>query len=120
MKPAPEANFSASDLKKPGPILNAAAQGIVRIKRRDEVFVLMRPTQFDRLLEEAGDLRPKHLRELLQGYDAVGVKQRLGAWNADKGVGKETLSPAFAQPNARLPNPALLKRALTAPARRHR
>jgi hypothetical protein len=84
-------NFTASDLKQPGPILDAAAQGVVRIKRRGEAFLLLRESQFETLMAEAADSRPKTLADLLVDYNAEEVKARLSSWLADAPVGKELL-----------------------------
>ncbi len=91
MKIEAVANFTASDLKQSGPILDKAVQGIVRIQRRGEAFLLLREAQFDRIIEEAADPRPKSLADLLIGYDAEDIKTRLAVWNADPPVGSEVL-----------------------------
>ncbi len=85
------ASFTATNLKTPGPILDAAARGPVRITRRGEAFVMMREAQLAEILAEAADPRPKSLADLLTGYDAAEVKSRLGAWLADAPAGKESL-----------------------------
>lgn len=85
------ASFTASDLKQSGPILDAAVRGVVRIKRRGETFLLLREAQFERIVEEAADPRPKSLADLLVDYDADDVKSRLSGWSADAPVGKEVL-----------------------------
>ncbi len=83
--------FTASDLKKSGPILDAAARGVVRVTRRNDVFLLLRESQLAQMLQEAADPRPKNLAELLVGYDKDDLKARLGAWNADAPSGIEAL-----------------------------
>ncbi len=85
------ASFTASDLKQSGPILDAAARGVVRITRRNDVFLLLRETQFSDILREAADPRPKNLAELLVDYDPADIKARLGTWNIDEPAGRETL-----------------------------
>ena len=85
------ANFMASDLKKSGPILDTATRGIVRIRRRNESFLLLRESQFDAIVEDAADPRPKCLADLLIGYDADDVKRRLGDWLTDAPAGSEAL-----------------------------
>ena len=85
------ANFMASDLKKSGPILDAAMRGVVRISRRKEVYVLLRESQFEEIIEDAADPRPKCLADLLVGYDADDVKKRLGGWLNDAPAGGEAL-----------------------------
>jgi len=87
----PVADFTASDLKQSGPILDAATRGVVRIKRRNESFLLLRETHFEQLLEEAADPRPKSLADLLVGYDAEEVKQRLSGWMSESPTGQEIL-----------------------------
>jgi hypothetical protein len=83
--------FTASDLKQSGPILDAAAQGVVRIKRRGEAFLVLREAQFDMLIAEAADPRPKNLADLLVDYDADEIKARLSWWLTDGPAGKELL-----------------------------
>ncbi|HQT86038.1 MAG: hypothetical protein B7Z58_13385 [Acidiphilium sp. 37-64-53] len=85
------ANFTASDLKQSGPILDAATQGVVRIKRRGEAFLLLRETQFETMIAEAADPRPKTLADLLVDYDPNDVKQRLTTWINEQPSGRETL-----------------------------
>jgi len=87
----PVAQFFASDLKKSAPVLDAAMQGLVVIKRRNEQFVLLRQTQLDQMMEEAADPRPKCLEDLLVDYDAVKIKQLLAAWDNDPPAGSEIL-----------------------------
>lgn len=84
-------NFTASDLKQSGPVLDAAARGVVRIRRRGEVFLLLREAQFEQMIAEAADPRPKTLADLLADYDAQEVKERLASWFADPPAGKELL-----------------------------
>ncbi len=91
MKIEPVASFTASDLKQSGPILDAAMRGVVRIRRRNESFLLLREAQLDRIVEEARDPRPKDLADLLMDYDADDVKTRLSNWIADTPVGREAL-----------------------------
>jgi hypothetical protein len=91
MKIQTVANFTASDLKQSGPVLDAAVQGVVQIKRRGEVFLLMREAEFDLIIEEAADPRPKSLADLLVDYDAEDVKARLSNWIKDAPTGKEAL-----------------------------
>ncbi len=85
------ADFTASALKQSGPILDAATQGVVRIRRRGEAFLLLRESQFDRILAEAADPRPKNLAELLVDYDPASVSARLSHWMSDAPAGKEAL-----------------------------
>ena len=83
------ADFTASDLKQSGPILDTATRGLVRIRRRGDAFLLMREVQFERLVAEAADPRPKTLADLLIGYDPKDVKERLSGWLADAPEGHE-------------------------------
>jgi hypothetical protein len=71
------ADHSASDLKEPGPILDAATRGIVRIRRGGDVFLLLRQPECDTLTNGAATRRPESLAELLADYDAADVKRRL-------------------------------------------
>lgn len=91
MRVTPIAEFRASDLKTSGPVLDAAAQGIVRIRRRGQTFVLLSEARLDELVAEASDPRPKSLADLVEGYDADDVKSRLRGWQADAPSGKESL-----------------------------
>ena len=91
MKIQSVAAFTATNLKTPGPVLDAAARGPVRITRRGETFVLLREAQLAEIIAEAADPRPKDLADLVADYDAEGVKSRLGAWLTDGPVGKEML-----------------------------
>ena len=83
------ASFTATALKSPGPVLDAAARGLVRITRRGETFVLLREAHLTELLAEAADPRPKTLADLVAGYDPAAAS--LGTWLADPPAGKEAL-----------------------------
>ncbi|MBL6457208.1 hypothetical protein JMJ55_17870 [Belnapia sp. T6] len=85
------AEFTASDLKTSGPVLDAAVRGVVRIRRRGQTFVLLSEARLDEIVAEASDPRPKSLADLVQGYDAEDVKNRLRGWEAEEAVGKEGL-----------------------------
>jgi hypothetical protein len=85
------AEFKASDLKASGPVLDAAARGVVRIRRRSQTFVLLSETRLDEIVAEASDPRPKSLADLVAGYDADDVKRRLRGWQADAPVGRESI-----------------------------
>lgn len=91
MKIQSVASFTATNLKTPGPALDAAARGPVRITRRGISFVLLRESQLTELLVEAADPRPKTLADLVAGYDADRVKVRLAGWLADTPAGNEAL-----------------------------
>lgn len=85
------ASFTATNLKAPGPVLDAAVRGPVRITRRGETFVMLREAQLAEMLAEAADPRPKNLADLVDGYDPDAVKSRLGDWLTDRPEGKEAL-----------------------------
>jgi len=89
MKIQSVASFTATNLKTPGPALDAAARGPVRITRRGVSFVLLRESRLTELLVEAAD--PKTLADLVAGYDADRVKVRLAGWLADTPAGNEAL-----------------------------
>ena len=89
MRIAPVAEFTASDLKTSGPVLDAAVRGLVRIRRRSQTFVLFSEARLAEIVAEASDPRPKSLADLLKDYDADDVKARLRGWEADGPVGKE-------------------------------
>ena len=91
MKTQSVATFTATNLKTPGPVLDAAVRGPVRITRRGETFVLLREAQLANLLAEAADPRPKTLADLVAGYDAESVVSSLEGWLTDGPVGKEAL-----------------------------
>ena len=91
MKICSGANFTATNLKTPGPVFAAAARGPVRITRGGEAFVLLREAQLEEIIADAADPRPKSLADLVAGYDADSVKARLGGWLADGPAGKEAL-----------------------------
>lgn len=85
------AEFTASDLKASGPVLDAAARGVVRIRRRGQTFVLMSEARLEEIVAEASDPRPKSLADLVKDYDADDVKSRLREWFADGPAGKEVI-----------------------------
>jgi len=53
--------------------------------------LLLRETQFDLLIAEAADPRPKSLADLLVDYNAEEVKARLSWWLTDAPAGRELL-----------------------------
>ena len=83
--------FRASDLKRIGPVFDAAQSAPVVITRHSTRFVLVEEGRFRRMLVEAADPRPKTLEDLVTGYDKADVKARLGAWMADAPAGREAL-----------------------------
>ena len=86
------AEFSATSFSKQASrALDAAGQGIVRVRRRGEIFVLLRIDQLQDIIQDAADPRPKTLEDLLVGYDPIRAKAEAGAWLTDSAVGKERL-----------------------------
>jgi hypothetical protein len=84
--------FSATDLNKSGgKLLDTALAGPVRITRREQRFVLMREETFAGLLEEARDVRPKSLADLLRDYDADKIKKLTRGFLNDAPAGKERI-----------------------------
>lgn len=79
--------FRASDLKRTGPVFDAAQRGRVRITRHSMSFLLVEETQFRRMMEEAADTRPKTLEDLVAGHDKDEARQRLSAWMSDEPSG---------------------------------
>ncbi len=91
----PSAEFSASDLKHSGAVLEAVnAHNVVRITRRGTNFLLLRE---DYALQFAADLTddtPKSLEEMLDGFtpeDAVRLREQLAGWRDDPPQGKELI-----------------------------
>jgi hypothetical protein len=91
----PNAEFTASDLKRGGSVLEAASDGkVVRITRRDTRFLLIREDYVMRLVAELTDTTPKSLEQMLEGFtaeDATGLRERMAAWRADDPVGSELI-----------------------------
>jgi hypothetical protein len=91
----PKAEFTASDLKRGGAVLEAASDGkVVRIKRRDTRFLLIREDHLMALVAELTDTTPKSLEQMLEGFtaeDATSLRERMTAWRADEPVGKELI-----------------------------
>jgi hypothetical protein len=86
------ATYTATDLNKAGgKVLDDAATGAVRIKRRGTNYVLMREEHFSRLLAGARDGTPQSLEDLLRGYDAGKIKSLTREFLADPVAGKERL-----------------------------
>jgi len=84
--------FSATDLNKSGgKLLDTALKGAVRITRRDQRFVLMREETLAELLDDARDVRPKSLDDLLRGYDADKIKKLTRGFLDDLPTGKERI-----------------------------
>lgn len=82
---------TASALKAPGPILDAARDGAVTITRRTEEFVIVSRHRLDALLAEAADPRPRTLEDLVSGYDPGSAREALGSWLDDPPSGREAL-----------------------------
>jgi hypothetical protein len=91
----PKAEFTASDLKRGGAVLQAASDGkVVRIKRRDTRFLLIREDHLMTLVAELTDTTPQSLEQMLEGFtaeDATSLRERMTAWRADEPVGKELI-----------------------------
>jgi hypothetical protein len=84
------ATYTATDLNKAGgKVLDDAAQGTVRIKRRGTRYLLMREETLDGLLAAARDGRPQSLEDLVRGYDAGKVKSLTRGFLTDTPTGKE-------------------------------
>jgi hypothetical protein len=91
----PKAEFTASDLKRGGVVLEAASEGkVVRIMRRDTGFLLIREDHVMTLVAELTDTMPKSLEQMLEGFtpeEAASLRERMTAWRADEPVGKELI-----------------------------
>jgi hypothetical protein len=86
------ATYTATDLSKAGArVLDDAATGAVRIRRRGTSYMLMREEHFSRLLAGARDAQPQSLEDLLRGYDANKVKSLTKTFLDAPPVGKEQL-----------------------------
>ena len=83
------ADFTASDLKTAGPVLDAATRGVVRIKRRGQAFLLLREEDFDRIVAKEAAPRPKTLAERLENYDPAKIRKLLGGWTDFPPAGRE-------------------------------
>jgi hypothetical protein len=91
----PGAEYSASDLKNAGSVLDAVdAAKLVRITRRNTRFLLIREDRVTEFLADLTDRTPRTLEEMLEGFtpeDADDLRTRTAVWNADKPIGKELL-----------------------------
>jgi hypothetical protein len=91
----PKAEFTASDLKRGGAVLDAASDGkVVRIMRRDTGFLLVREDHVMMLVAALTDTTPKSLEQMLDGFtaeDATSLRERMTTWRADDPIGKELL-----------------------------
>jgi hypothetical protein len=91
----PKAEFTASDLKRGGAVLEAASDGkVVRITRRGARFLLIREDHVMTLVAELTATRPKSLEQMLEGFtaeDATSLRERMAAWRADGPIGKKLL-----------------------------
>jgi len=86
------ATYTATDLNKAGgKVLDDAAIGAVRIRRRGTNYVLMREEHFSRLLAGAREGQPQSLEDLLRGYDAGKVKSLTRDFLDAPAVGKERI-----------------------------
>jgi hypothetical protein len=91
----PKAEFTASDLKRGGSVLEAAsAVKVVRITRRGTGFLLIREDHMMDLVTELRDTTPRSLAEMLEGFtpeDAASLRNRMAGWRADEPAGKELI-----------------------------
>ncbi len=86
------ADYSATDFSKhASQVLDMATQGAVRVKRRNEVFVVLRERQLDEIMRDARDQRPQSLTDMLEGYDADEIKAGMAGWLTDDPAGKEAI-----------------------------
>ena len=86
------ATYTATDLNKAGgKVLDDAATGAVRIRRRGTSYVLMREEHFSRLLARARERQPQSLEDLLRGYDAGKVKSLTRDFLDAPAAGKERI-----------------------------
>jgi hypothetical protein len=86
------AEMSSTDLNKTsGKVLDAAVEGPVRVRRRDQRFVILREDALDELLAAARENRPQPLAALLQDYDCEKVASLVGDFLADAPAGRELI-----------------------------
>jgi len=84
--------YTATDLNKAGgKVLDDAARGTVRIRRRGTSYVVMREETLDLLLATARDGRPQSLEDLVRGYDPKKLKSLTRSFLDDPPSGKERL-----------------------------
>lgn len=91
----PAVEFSASDLKRGGAVLEAAStHNFVRITRRGTSFLLLREDRALQFAAEITDDTPQSLEDMLSGFtpeDAADLRARMAGWRADGPQGKERL-----------------------------
>lgn len=86
------ASYTATDLNKAGGrVLDDAGRGPVAISRRGAEYVLLRREEFERMLLDAREDRPRSLADLLRGYDAPAVKAATRDFLDDAPAGREIL-----------------------------
>ncbi len=86
------ADYSATDFsKRASQVLDMAGHGAVRVRRMNEVFVVLRERQLNDIVEDARDPRPKSLEDMLEFYDADDIKANLKGWLEDKPAVNEAL-----------------------------
>ncbi len=87
----PGAEFTASDLKNAGSVLDAVDTAkIVRITRRNTRFLLIREDRVTQFVADLADRTPGTLEEMLEDFtpgDAADLRKRTAVWNADKPIG---------------------------------
>ena len=90
----PTTEFRSSDLKNGGSVLDAAERGIVRIRRRNSSYVLIREDSVPGFIEQATDTSPKTFADLLRDFtpdDAADIRARLAGWMTDAPRGRELI-----------------------------
>lgn len=91
----PASEFSASDLKNHGRVLDAADKGeAIRIMRRQTPYILVREDSIAELATRISEKAPRSLAEMLAGFtpqDAEEMRRSAGWWRSDFPVGKEIL-----------------------------
>lgn len=91
---SPIIEFQASALKNGGSVLDAAEQGVVRVRRRSRSYLIIREDSVATFIIQATDRTPKTLAELLHGVtpaDAVAMRDDVAGWLADPPRGSELI-----------------------------
>ena len=88
-----DSSYTTTDVNKAGSRVydDAWQKGGVEITRRGQRFVLLRRDYLAKLMEEAGDGRPKSLDDLLRDYDADKIKTLAAGFLDDHPAGKEMI-----------------------------
>ncbi len=86
------AEMSSTDLNKTsGKVLDMAAEGPVRVLRRNQRFVLLKEEALEEMLGAARENRPQSLGDLLQDYDKNKIRGLVGGFLSSPPVGKEII-----------------------------